>query len=512
MASISDTPPSKQHVVAKSVLVVLSLLLLLTAVNVARQLLTSPLPKDGLVTNPVPLALLDATLLTFGSIASLLYVALRLRGIWSTAIVLFQVGIAASILVAVQGAAALVWTPARGEWAGPVNFVILALVVLTPVAVALIGSAAVWCLLVIRPNRQEPVTKWVKLLAIVMSLLLVAAGSVVAIAARNSPAARFRVQEKRVKSGEASVEELIEALQTPGLRFWAIKELEKKGPQAKPAVPALAQLLEDDGYNWLAAPALGAIGPDAAPAIPALVEAIRRERGKRSGTGGDNPSMLSWLAGQALTKIGPAAIPDLIALLAHEDRYVRMTAVSALGGMDPQAQDAVPVLNDVLNDEDETVRQRARTAIDKIENRRPDDDARPNVPKTINKRPETRPPEFNDRRPAVPEDASRVQEMPTGVWTTRAPYAGDPRHRPRGSVGLTFDDGYRWLIAAESVLRWEQRVEGDRKIQSAITATRRYEHVLGTNEVRIIESAATPAAEGVPTVPQDRATGDEPRD
>jgi uncharacterized membrane protein len=48
-------------------------------------------------------------------------------------------------------------------------------------------------------------------------------------------------QEKR--SREASVAELVEALQSPdyGPRFWAVAELEKMGPRAKAAVPALAQ-------------------------------------------------------------------------------------------------------------------------------------------------------------------------------------------------------------------------------------------------------------------------------
>jgi hypothetical protein len=33
----------------------------------------------------------------------------------------------------------------------------------------------------------------------------------------------------------------------------------------------------------------------------------------------------------------------------------------------------------------------------------------------------------------------------------------------------------------------EQRFDGDRKVEVIVSGTRRYEHVLGTNEVRIID-------------------------
>ena len=85
-----------------------------------------------------------------------------------------------------------------------------------------------------------------------------------------------------------------------------------------------------------------------------------------------------------------AAIPMLQKLMHDDDPRVRRAATDTLRrvtyqidpetagkwqiprpNMDPQAMDAVPVLNDTLNDEDELVRQGARVAIDRIESRPP---------------------------------------------------------------------------------------------------------------------------------------------
>jgi HEAT repeat protein len=211
-------------------------------------------------------------------------------------------------------------------------------------------------------------------------LLLAPVGVIAVVGFAELPRARTEGHVQRIKGGEASVAELIEALESenPSQRFWAVQELQKMGPQAKGAVPALAEVLDDptevSGPGTVvtaAAKALAAIGPEAEPAIPALVEAIKREQGKRSETGSDTPSVLSSLAGKALTKIGPASIPELTTLLAHEDRYVRMTAVDALGNMGSQAKETVPAINEALSDQDESVRQSAGVALERIAGHRP---------------------------------------------------------------------------------------------------------------------------------------------
>ena len=98
-----------------------------------------------------------------------------------------------------------------------------------------------------------------------------------------------------------------------------------------------------------------------------------------------------------------------------------------------------------------------------------------------------------------------MQATPSASWTTQAPYAGDPRNRPQGTVCITFDDDYHWLITG-SVRKWEHWVEGDRKIHAAITGTRRYEHVLGSHEVRVIDSVAALAVDDDSTAPQEHKT------
>jgi hypothetical protein len=465
---------SRGHSVAKGMLVLLSLLLLLTGFVVLGQFASRPLPQGGFPANPIPPAAAGVILLMCGSSASLWYVCVRARPAWNAGIILTESAIVVGGLVPIQGVATLVWTPARGDFGGLVNFAVLVLVVIVPLVVTLIASAATYCLVLTRPEPQEPVARWVKRLTISLAWLFLAAGTLVGFGVGMSSPARLAAQTKHLQAGNASVKELADALQSRdiSIRFWAVQELRSKGPLAKSAVPALAQALNDKQMiSWPAADALAKIGPDAAPAIPALVAAIEREqgKGKTSETGGEGPSTFSWLAGEALAGIGPASIDALVTLLAHEDRFVRMTAAHAVGKLGPQAQNAAPALHQALNDDDETVRRYARVALNRIGAGLPS---------------AQRPPDF---QVAANEAASKVQEIPLGAWTQLATYTADPRTRPPGTVCVTFDDGYRWLIA-ESVLRREQRVEGDRKIETAVTAKRRYEHVLGTQEVRIIDS------------------------
>ena len=135
-----------------------------------------------------------------------------------------------------------------------------------------------------------------------------------------------------------------------------------------------------------------------------------------------------------------------------------------------------------------------------------------------------------DEEPSVPERADQVQqvlsqdrseqaatvagdmiperETMSAEWMTQAPYAGDPLNRPPGTVVIQFGDGYRWLVT-DSVLGWEHSIEGDRKIEAARGRSRRYEHVLGTNEVRIIDLKVPPAADVVPNPSHNRDADDD---
>lgn len=69
-------------------------------------------------------------------------------------------------------------------------------------------------------------------------------------------------------------------------------------------------------------------------------------------------------------------------------------------------------------------------------------------------------------------------------WREQASYARSCSGRPAGTVCVTYDDKYVWLVR-DAIIRWEKRNEGVGTIQTAIGSSSRYEHVLGTNSVRV---------------------------
>jgi hypothetical protein len=74
-------------------------------------------------------------------------------------------------------------------------------------------------------------------------------------------------------------------------------------------------------------------------------------------------------ATQALVATGSAAVPALLDRLADADPDVRQWAANVLGQIGPDASLAVEALLQALNDEIEVVREAARVALDRIENR-----------------------------------------------------------------------------------------------------------------------------------------------
>jgi hypothetical protein len=79
-----------------------------------------------------------------------------------------------------------------------------------------------------------------------------------------------------------------------------------------------------------------------------------------------------------------------------------------------------------------------------------------------------------------------------GIARTSVRLSGDPGERPAGTVCLSFDDGYMWLIA-DSVAARELRVEEGRTIDSVLGASQRYEHVLETYAVQVLELPSRPS-------------------
>jgi len=131
---------------------------------------------------------------------------------------------------------------------------------------------------------------------------------------------------------------------------WALGQI---GPKA---IPALIQALgnEDINVRCAAAWALGYAGAEAAGAIPALVQAL----------GSENESVreaATWALGQ----IGLAAVPTLVQIVGDQDgnAALRKSAAMALGYVGPEAEEAIPVLIHVLEDESREVRIGAEVAL-----------------------------------------------------------------------------------------------------------------------------------------------------
>jgi hypothetical protein len=72
----------------------------------------------------------------------------------------------------------------------------------------------------------------------------------------------------------------------------------------------------------------------------------------------------------------------------------------------------------------------------------------------------------------------------TAGFVQQASYTGDPRGRPAGSVCISYDDGYRWLVY-DSVMGWSKAsTSRGETIQVAQGYRADYHHILGTRSVR----------------------------
>jgi HEAT repeat protein len=101
---------------------------------------------------------------------------------------------------------------------------------------------------------------------------------------------------------------------------------------------------------------LGDLGAAGRPAIRALAGVMT----------GDRDPQLRKRASRALAQVGPAAVPELIALLKHEDAYVRRLAAEALARIGPEAREAVPALMAALQDSSASVHAAAAEALGEL--------------------------------------------------------------------------------------------------------------------------------------------------
>ncbi len=125
----------------------------------------------------------------------------------------------------------------------------------------------------------------------------------------------------------------------PKVRKETAAVLRRIGPPAKPAVPALVSVLNDpdSGVRAAAAWALQVAKPDPQVVMPALVAHLRA-----------GPDRRCPVVVYALAALGEPAMPVLIDLLTDNDKTVRWMAGYSLSRIGPAARSSIPALIEAL--------------------------------------------------------------------------------------------------------------------------------------------------------------------
>lgn len=202
-----------------------------------------------------------------------------------------------------------------------------------------------------------------------------AAPALVKALGHEDPTTRAHVMCALTNLGEQVVPLLVEALQDPQSRGWALLVLSEMGSSAKSAVPALLDMLAtkdpdtrrevllslgnmgspsdevvsamvrhlgdaDQSVRQAAAYGLGNAGSAAAPAVARLAAGMRSD-----------DALLSILCARALARIAPhdkqtqtAAVSHIRDRLTHGDPPVRLAAIRALGDLRESAANAAAAL------------------------------------------------------------------------------------------------------------------------------------------------------------------------
>ena len=82
----------------------------------------------------------------------------------------------------------------------------------------------------------------------------------------------------------------------------------------------------------------------------------------------EQQQVLDATARRAFTQLGATSVPVLVELLSDENAEVRTWAVSVLGGLGAEGQDAIPALMGMLIDTDKIVRDQAKRSLDQLSN------------------------------------------------------------------------------------------------------------------------------------------------
>ncbi|MEO1399913.1 MAG: HEAT repeat domain-containing protein [Cyanobacteria bacterium J06635_1] len=155
--------------------------------------------------------------------------------------------------------------------------------------------------------------------------------------------------------GTAAVPPLIQALQHPtaAIRIGAADALRRFGPAAAAATPHLIEALRDPALRFYAVDALTGIGPAAASASAPLVDLLADEA-------------VGHLVVDALASIGAATVPDLGAVLKTSDLTVQLRATQVLGRIGPEAAEAIPSLVSLMGASEGELRHEVVRALSNI--------------------------------------------------------------------------------------------------------------------------------------------------
>jgi HEAT repeat protein len=157
-----------------------------------------------------------------------------------------------------------------------------------------------------------------------------------------------------------AVEPLLRTLDDPlaPVREQAVVALGNFGRLGDPAVPRLIAIARDpnSSHRSAACGSLWRLTGDADLVLPILREVLREGN-------------LEWEPAQVLAEMGPAAksaVPDLIEALS-KDETAQIFAAEALGSIGPDARTAIEALRKLLENEEPEVREVAKKAIQRIE-------------------------------------------------------------------------------------------------------------------------------------------------
>ena len=173
---------------------------------------------------------------------------------------------------------------------------------------------------------------------------------------------------------KASVPVLIRLLHdedSESTKLFVLKAIMLLGPVAADATPELVDMARDSNEQHLirtaALEALARIGPQRNEVLPLLIAGVR---GELSSASPQAQNELRMTSADVLSLLGPAAapaIPALIRTASADWPLLRLSAVTTMGQIGPQADIAIPTLADcVLFDETDEVRDAAAKSLGQI--------------------------------------------------------------------------------------------------------------------------------------------------